>query len=171
MSKKIFNAVLQLRRDNDYNYKKIADTFVPANGEVCLVDTARNGLQVVVGDGSSSFGELEFAFSLIVKGYFKDGLFYSDNSFENEIAGSEMKLYIDQSTYSIYVFNGEEFVVVESSELPKASSNKAGVMKLYSTLGDNEDGTMTQKAITDELNEKVEIALNIEEELIIFTND
>jgi hypothetical protein len=44
-------------------------------------------------------------------------------------------------------------------------------MKLYSTTGHNEDGTMTQKAITEELGEKVEVTLNIEEELIIFSND
>jgi hypothetical protein len=44
-------------------------------------------------------------------------------------------------------------------------------MKLYSTIGDNEDGTMTQKAITQELGEKVEVALDIEEELLIFHFD
>jgi hypothetical protein len=44
-------------------------------------------------------------------------------------------------------------------------------MKLYSTTGQNTDGTMTQKAITDELDEKVEVTLNIEEELIIFSRD
>lgn len=35
-------------------------------------------------------------------------------------------------------------------------------MKLYNTIGQNEDGTMTQKAITDELNEKIEIELDID---------
>ena len=35
----MLNAVLRLRRDNDYNYAKIANSFVPANGEICLVDT------------------------------------------------------------------------------------------------------------------------------------
>jgi hypothetical protein len=44
-----------------------------------------------------------------------------------------------------------------------------GIMKLYDTVGDHTDGTMTQKAITDELGEKVEIELNKDEELLIFT--
>ena len=42
-------------------------------------------------------------------------------------------------------------------------------MKLYDTVGTNTDGTMTQKAITDELDDKVEIQLNKDEELLIFT--
>jgi hypothetical protein len=44
-------------------------------------------------------------------------------------------------------------------------------MKIYDTIGQNTDGTMTQKAITDELNEKFEITLSPEEELVIFSND
>lgn len=52
----MINAVLRLRRDNDFNYAKIKDTFIPANGEICLVDTARNGLCAVCGDGVTPFG-------------------------------------------------------------------------------------------------------------------
>ena len=56
----MINAVLRLRRDNDYNYAKIKDSFIPANGEICLVDTAREGLRAVCGDGINTFGQLEF---------------------------------------------------------------------------------------------------------------
>lgn len=55
------------------------------------------------------------------------------------------------------------------SNIPSASAKIAGVMKLYDTIGSNTDGTMTQKAITDELDDKVEVALNTSEEMIIFT--
>jgi hypothetical protein len=44
-------------------------------------------------------------------------------------------------------------------------------MKLYHSIGQNTDGTMSQKAITDELDDKVEVALNIDEELLIFVKD
>lgn len=44
-------------------------------------------------------------------------------------------------------------------------------MKLYNSTGSNIDGTMSQKAITDELNEKVELTLNQEEETLIFSWD
>lgn len=56
-------------------------------------------------------------------------------------------------------------------ETPLASAEISGIMKLYDSVGQNTDGTMTQKAISDELDDKVEIALNIEEEMIIFTHD
>ena len=49
------NSVVALRRDNDYNYKKIENTFIPVNGEVCLVDVAGYGLRTKVGDGISTF--------------------------------------------------------------------------------------------------------------------
>lgn len=56
MKKVEINAVLRLRRDNDYNYSKIKDSFIPKNGEICLIDTAKDGLRAVCGDGSSTFG-------------------------------------------------------------------------------------------------------------------
>ena len=46
MATKRVEAIFKLRRDNDYNYEKVKDTFIPAKGEVCLVDTARLGLCV-----------------------------------------------------------------------------------------------------------------------------
>ena len=66
----MINAVLRLRRDNDYNYAKIKDSFIPANGEICLVDTARDGLRAVCGDGVSTFGQLNFLADFIKKGYY-----------------------------------------------------------------------------------------------------
>jgi hypothetical protein len=65
----MINAILRLRRDNDYNYAKIKDTFIPANGEICLVDTARYGLRAVCGDGVSTFGQLEYIGESFQQGY------------------------------------------------------------------------------------------------------
>lgn len=39
----------------------------------------------------------------------------------------------------------------DQAEVAAATAEKAGVAKLYTTTGDNEDGAMTQKAITDAL--------------------
>jgi hypothetical protein len=61
----MINAVLRLRRDNEFNYDKIKNSFVPADGEICLVDTARDGLRAVCGDGKSTFAELSFLNDLI----------------------------------------------------------------------------------------------------------
>mgnify|MGYP004454448561 CR=1 FL=1 len=56
MAIKRVEAIFKLRRDNDYNYEKVKDTFIPAKGEACLVDTVKQGLCVIVGDGVSTYG-------------------------------------------------------------------------------------------------------------------
>jgi hypothetical protein len=48
-----------------------------------------------------------------------------------------------------------------------ASSEAAGLVKMYSETGTNEDGTMTQKSITDALNSKIGISLDGDSETII----
>lgn len=53
-------ATIRLRRDNDYNFEAIKNKFIPANGEVVLVDTARDGLRAKVGDGVSTYAQLQF---------------------------------------------------------------------------------------------------------------
>ena len=42
----------------------------------------------------------------------------------------------------------------DQAEVEAATAEKAGVAKLYTTTGENQDGAMTQKATTDELNLK-----------------
>ena len=165
-----FDGIIKLRRDNDYNYAKIKDTFVPANGEICLVDTARDGLRVICGDGVHTFGELDYVGEVLVRGCYFNGDFYTDNSYETKIMGSTVKIYIDTYRSELYYFDGENYQsVAGDGPIATASSSTPGIMKLYNSTGYNEDGTMTQKAITDELNEKVEIELNKDEELLIFT--
>ena len=163
-----------MRRDNDYNYAKVADKFIPANGEICLVDTARSGLRAVCGDGSTPFGGLEFIDNIFIKGYFKNGFFYEDIEETVLCKTNTNILYIDIATFKIYYFDGIQYQELNRSDIPTATmatNTTPGIMKLYSTTGQNEDGTMTQKAITDELDDKVEVTLNIEEELIIFHHD
>lgn len=167
------NVILRLRRDNDYNYEKIKNSFIPANGEICLVDTARSGLRAVCGDGKTPFGELDFMNNLFVKGYVKDGLFYIDSSFSTLCETNTNIIYIDVPTSGMYYYDGITYKELGRGSVPTAMATNTtpGIMKLYSTTGQNEDGTMSQKAITDELSEKVEVTLNIEEELVIFSND
>ena len=166
MATKRVEAIFKLRRDNDYNYEKVKDTFIPAKGEVCLVDTARLGLCVKVGDGVSTYGSLEY-----VNTIFQMVTFVEDKAFVNdkEITPSGNKIYIDaNNTNDLYYYNGVEFVLIGPGSLPAASAETAGIMKLYSTTGENVDGTMTQKAITDELNTKVSASVNLEDETVVF---
>ena len=171
----MINAVLRLRRDNDYNYAKIKDTFIPMKGEICLVDTSNNGLRAVCGDGRTPFGKLDFMNDFIKKGYFKNDLFYSNKECTEELPAYSTNLYIDLFTSRIYYCFEDEYRIVETG-INLADSFLPGIMKLYNTVGQNVDGTMTQKAITnelneinEELNEKVEISLEKDEEVLIFT--
>jgi hypothetical protein len=165
------DGIIKLRRDNDFNYEKIKDTFIPANGEICLVDTARDGLRAVCGDGVHTFGELDFVGEVLIRGYYYNGDFYSDIQHENKVVGSITKIYIDMHKGSLYYFDGVYYQsTTEEGSIPTATSTTAGIMKLYDSVGYNTDGTMTQKAITDELDDKVEISLNLDEETLIFTN-
>ena len=165
------NAILRLRRDNDYNYAKIKDTFIPANGEICLVDTARYGLRAVCGDGVSTFGQLEYIGESFQQGYWDyiTEKFYKDKNLTQEIVDKrESVLYLDIDSSQLYYYTGSEFKLIELN-LPTASETVLGVLKLYDSVGDNIDGTMTQRAITEELDTKVELSLKEDEELVIFS--
>lgn len=172
------NAIIRLRRDNDYNYEKIKNTFVPANGEICLVDTARCGLRAVCGDGVSTFGQLEYIGESFQQAYWDNinQTFYLDKQLTREvISKKENVLYLDINTSQIYYYTGSQFKQIELG-LPTASETILGVLKLYDDIGDNIDGTMTQRAITrelddinEELDTKIEVSLKEDEELVIFS--
>lgn len=157
-----------LRRDNYFNYKS---DFVPLNGEICLVDTARDGLRAICGDGVTQFSNLEYMDEIIVKGYMNNDKFYKDSIYTTEITGAIHKLYIDLNNNRIYVFDGSKFISVGGEKIPYANEEVAGILKLYDTVGQNQDGTMSQKAITDELNEKFEMDVIHEEEMLVFDHD
>lgn len=166
MAIKRVEAIFKLRRDNDYNYEKVKDTFILAKGEVCLVDTARLGLCVKVGDGVSTYGSLEYVNTIFQMVTFVEGKAFIN---DKEITPNGNKIYIDaNNTNDLYYYNGVEFVLIGPGSLPTASAETAGIMKLYSTTGENMDGTMTQKAITDELNTKVSASVNLEDETVVF---
>lgn len=173
--KKYDNIIFQLRRDNDYNYEKIKDTFIPAIGEPCLVDTAKNGLRVKIGDGLTPFGELpfideDFAINVVVKGYLSNNQFYYDAELINPIEASINKIYIDVVKNTLYQYNGLQYIPITQT-ITAATSSEAGVVKLYDIYGLNTDGTMTQRAITEELKKKIEISLNPDDESLSFIRE
>lgn len=78
------------------------------------------------------------------------------------------KIYIDKIQSKIYYYNGENYVPIDAS-FSTATADIAGTMKLYSTMGQNTDGTMTQKSITDELVVRFKTDVDADNELLIFT--
>lgn len=107
---------------------------------------------------------------IIVKGYYKNNNFYSDKDYNILLSASVIKIYIDISTSTMYHYDGLNYIAISNADVHTATAEIPGVMKLYDTIGYNTDGTMTQRAITDELDDKVEVMINASEEMVIFTN-
>ena len=174
-----FNSIFLLRRDNEFNYEKIKNTFTPLNGEVILVDTPSKGLRVKVGDGEKKYKDLPFVSfnsdtSQVISGYFINGIFYEDMEHTTIIEMQESKIYIDKPSSKVYVSNNSTYVPIVG-QVPTASAEVSGILKLYQNTGQNTDGTMSQKAISDELSFVSEEINSIkkpsvkgEEELLLF---
>ena len=89
--------------------------------------------------------------------------------YTQKITPSITNIYINISENNIYFYNGVKYEAV-GGQVSNATATTAGIMKLYNEKGQNTDGTMTQKAITDELNEKIEVQIDEEAEMITFGN-
>ena len=166
------NAIIQLRRDNDYNFEAIKNSFVPANGEIVLVDTAKNGLRAKVGNGVSTYGQLQFTDedirNAVLHGYLLDGDFYKTVNKDGLIARMINKIYIDDAARKIYFFDGSNYQNIQTT-FTTATDVQPGLVKLYATTGYNVDGTMTQKAITDEFDLRYKANIDGDDELLIFS--
>jgi len=110
---KTLNAIVRLRRDSENNFEKIKDSFIPANGEVVLVDT-KNGLRPKVGNGNLPYSKLEFIDEsyrdTIINGYYENGIFYTDVNKTDILNGQRNKLYIDNAHSKIYYYDGDFYV-------------------------------------------------------------
>jgi len=176
MSTKTIKTRIKLRRDTEANFAPIENTFIPLNGEVVLIDTASGGLKSKVGDGVKTLAALEFTdanlvlqiHGIVVRGYYYNDKFYQDAAHTQEIAGFEYKVYIDKPSLKIYGYDSTLNIFAELSSVPTASSSTAGIMLLYTDLGQNTNGTITQKAISDEINKKFEVTLE-DGDTLVFT--
>ena len=168
----ILNAVIQLRRDNDFNYEKVKNSFIPANGEVVLVDTAKDGLRAKVGNGYSTYAQLDYTDAdlrnTVLHGYIYSNVFYRDIQHTNPMTGMINKIYIDDAQRKLYFFDGTDYITIQDTFVT-ASAETPGAVKLYGTTGQNTDGTMTQKAITDELDLRYKATIDSNNELLVFS--
>ena len=153
----IVDTIIKLRKDTADNFAKVAATFVPIDGEACIVDTGSTGIRLKVGDGKSTFQTLQYidtdsAFKhAVIIGYYADGEFYTDTVKTSKYTLYPHQIYLDYITNNIYYYNNERLVRCEV-QLPNATAEAAGVMKLYSEQGSNTNGTITQKFFTDTIN-------------------
>lgn len=66
---------------------------------------------------------------------------------------------------SVHTFETQD----TNTEYSLATDETTGLTKLYATVGNAEDGTMTQKAIKTELDKKVGVAIDDSQNTLIFT--
>ena len=101
---------------------------------------------------------------------YHNGKFYYDVEYAEQIPAIGWAIYLDLITYQLFCYNGDEFVQVSgvSANIELATEETAGIVKMYNSVGENTDGTMTQFAITKELDEKVELVLDEDNEMVIF---
>jgi len=151
----VLKTKIKLRRDTEANYESVKDSFVPLAGEVCLVVTDLYGLRAKVGNGSSAYKDLAFTDinnNVVIRGYLLNNEFYKDSTYQASVkyAKCDTHIYIDANAgyNKLYLCDGSNYIPVS----PEATESIPGVMKLYKTHGSNEDGTMTQKSITDGVN-------------------
>lgn len=149
---------ISLRRDTQNNWKKIENDFIPLKGEMCFIDFGSNVIRSKVGDGNTTFKNLPFLdVSLIEKGYHnnENGYFYKEQTYTNPLIMDSRKIYIDIPTSELYECDGELY----NKLIGIASADKPGLVKLYNNYGQNIDGTMTQKSITEGIDE-IEFAVS-----------
>ena len=168
---------VRLWKDTDENFESIKDTLIPLDGEIIIVETTDDGIRYKVGNGASTFAELPFAdqvirdqvSGIVIKGYYFEGQFYTTTSHNIKIVPYDYKLYIDLDSVNIFYYSDDDKSYHSLVNIPTASPVKAGIMKLYNTTGDNEDGTMTQKSITSEIAKKFVVSTGDDEDLIFTT--
>lgn len=123
----------------------------------------KDTLRFKIGDGITPWNELRYqgeTESFIKIGYYLNNKFYTDSTYTVELVKSVDYLYIDANSDSnLYTYNGQSFVPA----VKEASEDVKGVMKLYQNAGDNTDGAMSQKTVTDGV-KSIAFALDPEEE-------
>jgi len=114
---------------------------------------------------TGKFEPIASASDVIIRGYYLNDKFYTDSTYQTECVKDTKCLYVDIiSGGSLYTWDGTKY----NRSVKDASSTLAGVMKLYQTHGQNTDGTMSQKEITNGVQSiKFNVDLEDEECLIL----
>ena len=92
---------------------------------------------------------------IVWSGYYYADVFWKEAAHLNRLPNRPDRIYADVPSKGLYVYSSliEEYVRL----IPLASPTVSGVSKLYSDLGDNADGSVTQQKVSEELGRKVEM--------------
>ena len=111
----------------------------------------------------SSKGEL-------IRGYYFRGDIYTDTTYSTPVSKSNTAVYIDIASSCMYTYCGDSIGYKPVADVQQASDKIAGVLKLYKEPGQNEDGTITQKAITEGVSD-ISLAVDENDEECLVLNN
>lgn len=100
---------------------------------------------------------------LILTGYYLNENFYTDSTYTTPLEKNIKCLYIDKNSNNGYTWTGEKYAVLTA----EATADLAGVLKLYQTHGENADGAMSQKVVTEGVNSIALTLDNTDEECLV----
>jgi len=84
-----------------------------------LVDTAKDGLRAKVGDGYSTFAQLQYTDAdlrnTVLHGYFYQDNFYQDAIHSVLMNGMINKIYIDDTARKLYFFDGTRYITIQDT--------------------------------------------------------
>lgn len=102
-----------------------------------------------IGNGTNAWTDLEYiGENQVLSGYYFNESFYTDSTYTIELTKHTGTIYIDLNNYGGYTWTGFAFTPLT----PQATADLAGVMKLYQAHGENTDGAMSQKVVTEGVN-------------------
>ena len=107
-----------------------------------------------------------------IKDEINKGLVDLSEALEINFDQSVIALSVDGKTVTYITGDGVEhtFETQDTDTTYTLATDKiTGLTKLYAEIGDAEDGTMTQKAITEELDKKVGVSYDVQNNTLIFT--
>ena len=157
-----YNVNLPLTDSSTYGVSK------PGIG-IAAVDGVYNIDFNAIDDYTIPINKVDWQNAIIVKGYIYNNDFYVDEQHTEKYVPYEYKLYVDIPTAVIYIYNGTDYIATVTS-VPIATSAIPGISKIYNTTGQNTDGSMTQKSITDGISERFKISTDVSNETIVFLN-
>jgi hypothetical protein len=157
---KTLNAIIRLRKDHERQFQ--AKNTMLMDGEVAIVLTDFNGYRVKIGDGEHSFNELPYEnLGVFTTGYYDGTSFFYDLQHSEQINPRNHLIFLDLTTAFTYYWDKEQSkYILCRSEIPMATSEIAGVMRLHQNiLGQDANGAVSQKAIYETAH-KIQTAAN-----------
>lgn len=101
-----------------------------------------------------------------------DERYYIKQEIDTKYNGSIIGLSVDGQTVTYITGDGQKHTFITqdtNTEYSLGTDEITGLTKLYGTTGYNDDGTMTQRAITEALNKKIGVQFEASNNTLIFT--